>query len=190
MPLVLDAAMNSVFSFTGSDFAQFANAESALVHHLPVVEERHRDARHSEYLHGRPHEVLQLLDPPLVQGVGLSAGEGLALVSLRAQALGDEVDRRTSLFDARFAAVDNEDSPHGADAMRDRCHHGAFIGRGLIIKVLALIPTVAWPAAAWMSLMGRVDPGLYTVHASATAAFASAGLRIEDGNVCVHLRRG
>ena len=77
---------------------QLLHPEPAGEHHLAALHERKRGSRHTELLEPPLDERSQLLDPRLVEAVGLPPRERLARVALREQPPEDESHLRPPLL--------------------------------------------------------------------------------------------
>ena len=105
MPLVFEAAMNSVLRIDRIGLAEFLYAMAAFVDNLAVVDEGHADAGNVELLHCRFDELLHLGEALGVQRPGFASREGFAPIGARPQTSHNQANGGTALFEGGLLAV-------------------------------------------------------------------------------------
>ena len=89
MPLVLDAAMKSVFASTRSGLPNSRTPEPAFVDNTAAIYKREGSARYVQLLHRGLDEALQFRDALGSERKRLPACEGFFVVALGPEALDD-----------------------------------------------------------------------------------------------------
>ena len=124
-------------------FAELAGAEPAGEDDLAVLDQPDGDAGHAERHAASLDERANLGHALVVERVRLPAGERLALIALREQAIEDERHLRETLLRGGLGHVLDDDGPDVAAAHGGRGHIAPFVRRRLVGIPLPIGPAVA-----------------------------------------------